>query len=219
MFFDNPFKSRLPNVDEALAGRGTAVFAGGNHAVLGTALTGSVPKGMKQIVLGLGCFWGAERLFWKLPGVHVTAVGYAGGVTPNPTYEETCSGLTGHTEVVLVVYDPAKLALGRILTTFWQAHDPTQGFRQGNDRGTQYRSAIFVMDDDDLAIVTASAEQYQKALAKAGFGQITTEIAVNDQFYFAEDYHQQYLHKVPNGYCGLQGTGVSAGQAGDNKKI
>ena len=211
MFFDNPFKSRLPNVDEALAGRGTAVFAGGNHAVLGTALTGSVPKGMKQIVLGLGCFWGAERLFWKLPGVHVTAVGYAGGVTTNPSYEETCSGLTGHTEVVLVVYDPAKLTLDRILTTFWQAHDPTQGFRQGNDRGTQYRSAIFVMGDDDLAIVTASAEQYQKALAKAGFGQITTEIAVNDQFYYAEDYHQQYLHKVPNGYCGLQGTGVSAG--------
>ena len=211
MFFDNPFKSRLPNSDEALAGRGTAVFAGGNHAVLGTALTSSVPKGMKQIVLGLGCFWGAERLFWKLPGVHVTAVGYAGGVTPNPTYEETCSGLTGHTEVVLLVYDPAKLALDNVLTTFWQAHDPTQGFRQGNDRGTQYRSAIFVVDDDDLAIVTASAEQYQKVLAKAGFGQITTEIAVNGQFYYAEDYHQQYLHKVPNGYCGLQGTGVSAG--------
>lgn len=211
MFFDNPFKSRLPNADEALAGRGTAVFAGGNHAVLGTELTGPVPKGMKQIILGLGCFWGAERLFWKLPGIHVTAVGYAGGVTPNPTYEETCSGQTGHTEVVLLVYDPAKLALDRILTTFWQAHDPTQGFRQGNDRGTQYRSAIFVMDDDDLAIATASAEQYQKALAKAGFGQITTEIAVNDQFYYAEDYHQQYLHKVPNGYCGLQGTGVSAG--------
>ena len=211
MFFDNPFKSRLPNSDEALAGRGTAVFAGGNHAVLGNALTGSVPKGMKQIVLGLGCFWGAERLFWKLPGVHVTAVGYAGGVTPNPTYEETCSGLTGHTEVVLLVYDPAKLALDNVLTTFWQAHDPTQGFRQGNDRGTQYRSAIFVMDDDDLAIVTASAEQYQKALTNAGFDQITTEIAVNDQFYYAEDYHQQYLHKVPNGYCGLQGTGVSAG--------
>ena len=211
MFFDNPFKSRLPNADEALAGRGTAVFAGGNHAVLGTALTGFVPKGMKQIVLGLGCFWGAERLFWKLPGIYVTAVGYAGGVTPNPTYEETCGGLTGHTEVVLLVYDPVGLPLDRVLTSFWQAHDPTQGFRQGNDRGTQYRSAIFVMDDDDLATVTASAEQYQKALAKAGFGQITTEIAVNDQFYFAEDYHQQYLHKVPNGYCGLQGTGVSAG--------
>ncbi|MDB3936780.1 peptide-methionine (S)-S-oxide reductase MsrA [bacterium] len=211
MFFNNPFKSRLPNADEALAGRATAVFAGGNHAVLGTALIGSVPKGMKQIVFGLGCFWGAERLFWTLPGVHVTAVGYAGGVTPNPTYEETCSGLTGHTEVVLLVYDPAKLALDLILTTFWQTHDPTQGFRQGNDRGTQYRSAIFVMDDDDLATVTASAKQYQKALAKAGFGQITTEIAVNDQFYYAEDYHQQYLHKVPNGYCGLQGTGVSTG--------
>ena len=211
MFFDNPFKSRLPNADEALAGRGTAVFAGGNHAVLGTALTGFVPKGMKQIVLGLGCFWGAERLFWKLPGIYVTAVGYAGGVTPNPTYEETCGGLTGHTEVVLLVYDPAKLPLDHVLTSFWQAHDPTQGFRQGNDRGTQYRSAIFVMDDDDLAAVTSSAERYQKALAKAGFGQITTEIRVNDQFYYAEDYHQQYLHKVPNGYCGLQGTGVSAG--------
>ena len=211
MFFDNPFKSRLPNADEALAGRGTAVFAGGNHAVLGTALTDSVPKGMKQIVLGLGCFWGAERLFWKLPGIYVTAVGYAGGVTPNPTYEETCGGLTGHTEVVLLVYDPAKLPLDHVLTSFWQAHDPTQGFRQGNDRGTQYRSAIFVMDDDDLAAVTSSAEQYQKALAKAGFGQITTEIRVNDQFYYAEDYHQQYLHKVPNGYCGLQGTGVLAG--------
>jgi len=211
MFFDNPFKTRLPNADEALAGRGTAVFAGGNHAVLGTALTGSVPKGMKQIILGLGCFWGAERLFWKLPGVYVTAVGYAGGATPNPSYEEICSGLTGHTEVVLLVYDPAKLALDRILTTFWQAHDPTQGFRQGNDRGTQYRSAIFVIDDGDLGIVTSSAEQYQKELAKAGFGQITTEIAVNAQFYYAEDYHQQYLHKVPNGYCGLQGTGVPAG--------
>ena len=211
MFFSNLFKTRLPKVGEAIVGRNMPVFAGGTHAVLGTPMTKPVPAGLKQIVLGLGCFWGAERLFWKLPGVHVTAVGYAGGVTPNPTYEETCSGLTGHTEVVLLVYDPAKLALDRILTTFWQAHDPTQGFRQGNDRGTQYRSAIFVMDDDDLATVTASAEQYQKALAKAGFGQITTEIAVNDQFYYAEDYHQQYLHKVPNGYCGLQGTGVSAG--------
>ena len=211
MFFSNLFKTRLPKVGEAIVGRNMPVFAGGTHAVLGTPMTKPVPAGLKQIVLGLGCFWGAERLFWKLPGVHVTAVGYAGGLTPNPTYEETCSGLTGHTEVVLLVYDPAKLALERILTTFWQAHDPTQGFRQGNDRGTQYRSAIFVMDDNDLAAVTASAEQYQKALAKAGFGQITTEIAVNDQFYHAEDYHQQYLHKVPNGYCGLQGTGVSAG--------
>ena len=174
---------------------------------------------IQSIVLGSGCFWGAERLFWKLPGIHVTAVGYAGGATPNPTYEETCSGLTGHTEVVLLVYDPVRLPLDRVLTSFWQAHDPTQGFRQGNDRGTQYRSAIFVMDDDDLAAVTSSAEQYQKALAKAGFGQITTEIRVNDQFYYAEDYHQQYLHKVPNGYCGLQGTGVSAGLADENKRI
>ena len=211
MFFDNPLKTRMPRDDEYLAGRYLPIFAGGDHAVLGTNMSPPFAETMQQIIFGLGCFWGAERLFWTLPGVYVTAVGYAGGVTPNPTYEETCSGLTGHTEVVLLVYDPAKLALDRILTTFWQAHDPTQGFRQGNDRGTQYRSAIFVMDDDDLAIVTASAEQYQKALANAGFSQITTEIAVNDQFYYAEDYHQQYLHKVPNGYCGLQGTGVSAG--------
>jgi peptide-methionine (S)-S-oxide reductase len=141
----------------------------------------------------------------------VTAVGYAGGVTPNPTYEETCSGQTGHTEAVLVVYDPAKLSLAQILTVFWQAHDPTQGFRQGNDRGTQYRSAIFVTQEAELALVTESADRYQRALAKAGFGQITTEIEVNSHFYYAEDYHQQYLHKVPNGYCGLRGTGVAAG--------
>ena len=140
----------------------------------------------------------------------MTAVGYAGGITQNPTYEEVCSGQTGHTEAVFVVYDPKKLLLGKILSTFWQAHDPTQGFRQGNDRGTQYRSAIYVMDDADLDIVQQSAAHYQKALAQAGFGQITTEIAKNQSFYFAEDYHQQYLHKVPNGYCGLRGTGVSA---------
>jgi len=212
MFFDNPFKTRLPRADEALAGRTTAVLAGGNHAVLGTPLIGPVPAGFQSITLGLGCFWGAERLFWKLPGVYVTAVGYAGGVTPNPTYEETCSGQTGHTEAVLVVYDPAKLSLAQILTVFWQAHDPTQGFRQGNDRGTQYRSAIFVTQETELALVTESADRYQRALAKAGFGQITTEIAVNSHFYYAEDYHQQYLHKVPNGYCGLRGTGVAAGE-------
>jgi len=211
MFFDNPFKTRLPRANEVLAGRTTAVFTGGNHAVLGTPLIGPVPGGFKSITLGLGCFWGAERLFWKLPGVFVTAVGYAGGVTPNPTYEETCSGQTGHTEVVLVVYDPAKLSLVQILTVFWQGHDPTQGFRQGNDRGTQYRSAIFVTEAAELELVKESADSYQRALAKAGFGQITTEIAVNSQFYYAEDYHQQYLHKVPNGYCGLEGTGVAAG--------
>ncbi|MDC1382664.1 peptide-methionine (S)-S-oxide reductase MsrA [Candidatus Puniceispirillum sp.] len=208
MFFDNPLKMRLPNADETLAGRATPIFAGGLHAVLGNPMTNPIPSGFKKIVLGLGCFWGAERLFWKLPGVFVTAVGYSGGLTANPTYEETCSGQTGHTEVVLVVYDPKKLDLGRILSTFWQAHDPTQGFRQGNDRGTQYRSAIFVMDDADFVVVHESADNYQKALAKSGFGQITTEIKKNQQFYFAEDHHQQYLYKVPSGYCGLQGTGV-----------
>ena len=210
MLFENPFKTRLPTVDEALVGRDWPIFSGGLHAVLGKPLNNPTPAGLKQIILGLGCFWGAERLLWRLPGVYVTAVGYAGGITQNPPYEEVCSGQTGHTEAVFVVYDPAKMVLGKILTTFWQAHDPTQGFRQGNDRGTQYRSAIYVMDDADLDIVQQSAAHYQKALAQAGFGQITTEIAKNKSFYFAEDYHQQYLHKVPNGYCGLRGTGVSA---------
>ena len=208
MFFDNPFKTRLPTADEALAGRASPIFPGGLHAVLGNSMTPPMPPGFKQIILGLGCFWGAERLFWKLPGVYVTAVGYSGGLTPNPTYEEICSGQTGHTEVVLLVYDPAKLTLARILSTFWQAHDPTQGFRQGNDRGTQYRSAIFVMNNADFDIVRQSTDNYQKALAKAGFGQITTEIRKDQQFYFAEDHHQQYLYKVPSGYCSLQGTGV-----------
>ena len=211
MFFDNPLKTRLPNADEALAGRATPIFAGGLHAVLGNPMTNPTPPGFKQIILGLGCFWGAERLFWKLPGVFVTAVGYSGGLTANPTYEETCSGQTGHTEVVLLVYDPTKLTLERILSTFWQAHDPTQGFRQGNDWGTQYRSAIFVMGDADFDIVQESADNYQKLLAKSGFGQITTEIRKNQQFYFAEDHHQQYLYKVPSGYCGLRGTGVCVG--------
>jgi peptide-methionine (S)-S-oxide reductase len=210
MFFNDPFKMRLPKADEVLAGRDTPIFAGGLHAVLGNPMTNPVPAGLKQIILGLGCFWGAERLFWTLPGVYVTAVGYAGGVTQNPTYEEACSGQTGHTEAVLLVYDPAKLTLSKILSTFWLAHDPTQGFRQGNDRGTQYRSAVYVVDDADLDIVQQSATHYQKALTQAGFGQITTEIVKNQPFYFAEDYHQQYLHKVPNGYCGLRGTGVSA---------
>ena len=209
MFIDNPFKARLPKGVEALTGRDTPIFAGGLHAVLGNSMTNSVPGGLTKIILGLGCFWGAERLFWKLPGVYVTAVGYAGGLTPNPTYEETCTGQTGHTEVVLLVYDPALLKLETVLSTFWQAHDPTQGFRQGNDHGTQYRSAIFAMDDADLIIVQQSADNYQKALSKAGFGQITTEIGKNQKFYFAESYHQQYLYKVPSGYCGLQGTGIS----------
>ena len=209
MFFDNPFKTRMPRDDEYLAGRHLPIFAGGDHAVLGTDMSPPFAETMQQIIFGLGCFWGAERLFWTLPGVHVTAVGYAGGWTPHPTYEEVCSGQTGHTEVVLVVFDPQSQSLGNLLQTFWQAHDPTQGFRQGNDRGTQYRSAIFATDDAQLDQVTESANAFQKALTAAGFGKITTEIALAGDFYYAETYHQQYLRKVPNGYCGLRGTGVA----------
>ena len=213
MFFDNPFKTRMPRDDEYLAGRHLPIFAGGDHAVLGTDMSPPFAETMQQIIFGLGCFWGAERLFWTLPGVHVTAVGYAGGRTPHPTYEEVCSGQTGHTEVVLVVFDPQRQSLGNLLQTFWQAHDPTQGFRQGNDRGTQYRSAIFATDDAQLYQVTESANAFQKALTAAGFGKITTEIALAGDFYYAETYHQQYLHKVPNGYCGLRGTGVACPSA------
>ena len=217
MFFDNPFKTRMPRDDEYLAGRHLPIFAGGDHAVLGTDMSPPFAETMQQIIFGLGCFWGAERLFWTLPGVHVTAVGYAGGRTPHPTYEEVCSGQTGHTEVVLVVFDPQRQSLGNLLQTFWQAHDPTQGFRQGNDRGTQYRSAIFATDDAQLDQVTESANAFQKALTAAGFGKITTEIALAGDFYYAETYHQQYLHKVPNGYCGLRGTGVACpSAAGDD---
>ena len=217
MFFDNPFKTRMPRDDEYLAGRYLPIFAGGDHAVLGTDMSPPFAETMQQIIFGLGCFWGAERLFWTLPGVHVTAVGYAGGRTPHPTYEEVCSGQTGHTEVVLVVFDPQRQSLGNLLQTFWQAHDPTQGFRQGNDRGTQYRSAIFATDDAQLDQVTESANAFQKALTAAGFGKITTEIALAGDFYYAETYHQQYLHKVPNGYCGLRGTGVACpSPAGDD---
>ena len=213
MFFDNPFKTRMPRDDEYLAGRHLPIFAGGDHAVLGTDMSPPFAETMQQIIFGLGCFWGAERLFWTLPGVHVTAVGYAGGRTPHPTYEEVCSGQTGHTEVVLVVFDPQRQSLGNLLQTFWQAHDPTQGFRQGNDRGTQYRSAIFATDDAQLDKVRKSANAFQKALTAAGFGKITTEIALAGDFYYAETYHQQYLHKVPNGYCGLRGTGVACPSA------
>jgi len=217
MFFDNPFKTRMPRDDEYLAGRHLPIFAGGDHAVLGTDMSPPFAETMQQIIFGLGCFWGAERLFWTLPGVHATAVGYAGGRTPHPTYEEVCSGQTGHTEVVLVVFDPQRQSLGNLLQTFWQAHDPTQGFRQGNDRGTQYRSAIFATDDAQLYQVTESANAFQKALTAAGFGKITTEIALAGDFYYAETYHQQYLHKVPNGYCGLRGTGVAClSPAGDD---
>ena len=213
MFFDNPFKIRMPRDDEYLAGRYLPIFAGGDHAALGTDMSPPFAETMQQIIVGLGCFWGAERLFWTLPGVYVTAVGYAGGRTPHPTYEEVCSGQTGHTEVVLVVFDPKRQSLDNLLQTFWQAHDPTQGFRQGNDRGTQYRSAIFTTDDAQLDQVTVSANGFQKALAAAGYGKITTEMGLASDFYYAESYHQQYLHKVPNGYCGLAGTGVACPRA------
>ncbi len=186
----------------------------GNHAVLGTPLKPPFPEGIETAVFGMGCFWGAERKFWELPGVYSTAVGYAGGHTPNPTYEETCSGLTGHTEVVRVVYDPARVSFDTLLATFWENHDPTQGMRQGNDRGTQYRSAIYTTDADQLAAATASQAAYQERLTAAGYGEITTEIRAVDgdppaPFFYAEGYHQQYLSKVPNGYCGIGGTGVS----------
>ncbi|MCG6657109.1 peptide-methionine (S)-S-oxide reductase MsrA [Halomonas campisalis] len=193
----------------ALPGRNTPLSFSGVHAVNGCSMLPPFPAEHAVIVLGLGCFWGAERLFWQLPGVYVTAVGYAGGITPNPTYEETCTGLTGHTEVVQVVYDPATLPLVELLRVFWEAHDPTQGMRQGNDIGSQYRSAIYTTDDAQLAEAERSREAYQRSLTRAGKGDITTEIAPLTAFYYAEEYHQQYLHKQPGGYCGLKGTGVS----------
>ena len=209
MLFSNPFKSRLPLVSEALAGRDHAIWDGAPHCVLGTPTMGPFPDHLEAVYLGLGCFWGAERLFWTIEGVHTTAVGYAGGVTPNPTYDEVCSGRTGHTEIVMVVFDPKVVSLDRILKTFWEEHDPTQGHRQGNDIGTQYRSAIYCTSDAQLDAATAMADRYGAALKAAGRGSITTEIAAAGPFYYAEDYHQQYLYKVPNGYCGLKGTGVA----------
>jgi len=209
MLFSNPFKSRMPLLNEALPGRDMPVWTGAPHQVLNNPTMPPFPDNLEQIVLGLGCFWGAERLFWQLEGVYTTAVGYAGGMTPNPTYEEVCSGQTGHSEVVLVVFDPQVITLDAILKTFWEEHDPTQGYRQGNDTGTQYRSVIYTSDDAQLTHVKQSADAYGKALRTAGLGAITTEIEPARQFYYAEDYHQQYLHKVPNGYCGLKGTGVA----------
>jgi peptide-methionine (S)-S-oxide reductase len=202
-------KTAMPGAADALPGRTTAIPTAERHFVNGHALKGPYPDGMAQAVFGLGCFWGAERLFWKLDGVWVTAVGYAGGLTPNPTYEEVCSGRTGHTEVVLVVYDPARVSYETLLKTFWESHDPTQGMRQGNDVGTQYRSAIYVEGEAQRAAALASKEAYGKALAARGLGPITTEIADAGPFYFAEDYHQQYLAKNPAGYCGIGGTGVA----------
>ena len=200
----------LPSATEALPGRADPLPTATRHFVNGQALQAPYPAGLEQAVFGLGCFWGAERKFWELgDGVYVTAVGYAGGHTKNPTYEEVCSGRTGHTEVVLVAYDPDKLSYDRLLKTFWESHNPTQGMRQGNDVGTQYRSAIYTYGDAQREAATASNAAYQKALAAKGLDAITTEIAPAGPFYFAEDYHQQYLAKNPAGYCGLGGTGVS----------
>jgi peptide-methionine (S)-S-oxide reductase len=200
----------LPSATEALAGRADPLPTATRHFVNGHPLQAPYPAGLEQAVFGLGCFWGAERKFWELgDGVYVTAVGYAGGHTQNPTYEEVCSGRTGHTEAVLVVFDPAKISYEKLLKTFWENHNPTQGMRQGNDVGTQYRSAIYTLNDAQREAAAASKTAYQKALSTKGLGTITTEIAPAGAFYFAEDYHQQYLAKNPAGYCGLGGTGVS----------
>jgi len=199
---------KLPTIEEALPGRVQAMPISGTHRVLGTSLMPPYPEGTQQALFGLGCFWGAERKFWKLPGVYTTAVGYAGGITPNPTYEEVCSGRTGHNEVVLVVFNPKEISYGRLLKEFWESHDPTQGMRQGNDVGTQYRSGIYAFDETQEQEARKSREAFNAMLAQKGYGSITTEILEAPVFYYAEEYHQQYLAKNPNGYCGLGGTGV-----------
>jgi peptide-methionine (S)-S-oxide reductase len=201
--------STMVTADEALPGRDETMPVTAAHEVLGNPIAPPFPDGLERAIFGLGCFWGAERIFWRAPGVYTTAVGYAGGFTANPTYEEVCSGRTGHTEAVLVVFDPQATSYDEILRLFWESHDPTQGMRQGNDQGTQYRSAIYPIDETQRAAADASRERFQEELAKAGFGEITTEIAEAGPFYYAEPYHQQYLAKNPNGYCGLGGTGVA----------
>jgi len=201
-------KTTIPTVEEALPGRETEMPIANRHDVNGAPLKPPFPAGMEQAVFGLGCFWGAERKFWQLPGVYTTAVGYAGGVTKNPTYQEVCSGRTGHTEVVLVVFDPKNLSYEELLRVFWENHDPTQGMRQGNDVGTQYRSAIYVNSDEQRRAAERSRDRYAAELAKHGFRPISTEIREAPPFYYAEEYHQQYLAKNPGGYCGVGGTGV-----------
>lgn len=202
-------KAEMPAPNEALPGRDFEIPTASRHFVNGADLKGPYPEGMETAIFGLGCFWGAERKFWEIPGVHVTAVGYAAGYTPNPTYEEVCSGGTGHNEVVLVVYDPKKVSYEALLKTFWESHNPTQGMRQGNDVGTQYRSGIYVTTPAQKKLAEDAKAMYSGELAKQGYGAITTEILDAPAFYFAEDYHQQYLAKNPAGYCGLGGTGVS----------
>ena len=199
----------MPSPAEALPGREKPIPTATTHFVNGAALKGPYPQGFETALFGLGCFWGAERKFWQVPGVHVTAVGYAGGLTPNPTYEEVCSGLTGHTEAVLVVYDPKRVSYDQLLKVFWESHDPTQGMRQGNDVGTQYRSGIYYSSEGQRRAAEASKAAYEAALKARGLGTITTEILPAPEFYFAEDYHQQYLAKNPHGYCGIGGTGVT----------
>ncbi|MEO9331599.1 peptide-methionine (S)-S-oxide reductase MsrA [Ectopseudomonas guguanensis] len=201
-------KQALPSAEQALPGRAEPLPVADTHHVNGNPIKAPFPAGLQQAVFGLGCFWGAERRFWQQPGVFSTAVGYAGGFTPNPTYEEVCSGLTGHTEVVLVVFDPQQTSFEALLKVFWEVHNPTQGMRQGNDQGTQYRSAIYCQDEAQLSAAKASQARFQAELDKAGLGSITTEIREAPTFYYAETYHQQYLAKNPNGYCGLGGTGV-----------
>ncbi|HXW04945.1 MAG TPA: peptide-methionine (S)-S-oxide reductase MsrA [Vicinamibacterales bacterium] len=207
MFWDK--KTKMPARDEALPGRAEKMDVPARHFVNGARLTEPFPAGLERTLFGMGCFWGAERKFWQLPGVYTTAVGYAGGYTPNPTYREVCTGMTGHNEVVLVVFDPSKVSYERLLKAFWENHDPTQGMRQGNDVGTQYRSGIYYANDAQRVAAERSREAYQQQLSTRGYGSITTEILPAPEFYYAEDYHQQYLAKNPNGYCGLGGTGVS----------
>lgn len=202
-------KAKLPTADNALPGRDDAITVAEANVVTGNPMVGPFPEHLEVAVFGMGCFWGAERLFWKAKGVYSTAVGYAGGYTHNPTYREVCSGMTGHAEVVKVVFDPGAISYQELLKLFWENHDPTQGMRQGNDIGTQYRSVIYTTSDDQAEEATQSREQYGAALQKAGQNEVTTAIADAPTFYYAEDFHQQYLHKNPDGYCGLGGTGVS----------
>ena len=202
-------KAEMPTAADALPGRDMPIPTAEDHFVFHRPLKGAVPEGFEQVQVGMGCFWGVERMFWKLPGVWMTAAGYGAGTTPNPTYKEVCSGLTGHNEVVLITYDPAQVSFDDLLRVFWEGHDPTQGMRQGNDRGTQYRSGIYVTSAAQKAAAEASKASYQKRLDAAGHGPITTEILEAGPFFYAEDYHQQYLAKNPGGYCGVGGTGVS----------
>jgi peptide-methionine (S)-S-oxide reductase len=202
-------KTRMPSASEALKGRAEKMPVPARHHVLDATIEGPYPAGTEKAMFGLGCFWGAEKKFWNLPGVYTTAAGYAAGMTPHPTYREVCTGLTGHNEVVLVVFDPKRISYADLLKTFWESHDPTQGMRQGNDVGTQYRSGIYYFDDAQRQQAERTKTEFQDALTRSGYGAITTEILPAPEFYFAEDYHQQYLSKNPDGYCGLGGTGVS----------